>query len=382
MASKDKDISILLVDDSALVLKYATRVLQRLNVPLHTVENGFDALDFMRKNPAELIITDIMMPEMSGFELISQIRSDERFRQTYIIVMTSLDDTSDKVKALDLGANDYTIKPLDANELIARVQAGRREIRLKRDLTDALKSLDYEMKLVADLQQRLLPKKLPRADNFRAAVRYDPCSRAGGDYYDCFLLPSGSLLVTVADVSGHGASAAVLMGMFRALLKVFARDADSAADLVGRLNEALLENIGDDPDFVSAFIGLVDPHTGCLNYSAAGHGDMILIGPRKGQLQRLDVSGTVLGCFTGLWEEAFLDLSAGQSLVLYTDGLTEAVNENNEEFGRDRMEELLMNIENDLGPEEIITAIMEAVEAFTGSHDFSDDVTLLVSRFG
>ncbi|MFH1135897.1 MAG: fused response regulator/phosphatase [Pseudomonadota bacterium] len=381
MRPKAQDLKILLVDDSTLVLKFAKRVLRALEVPIETAENGRQALETLRAGPVDLLITDIMMPELDGFALISLIRADERLKQTYILVMTALDHVEDKVRALDLGANDYTVKPLDPNEFKARVQAGVREILLKKELTQAYESLDYELRLVANLQRRLLPKQLPQDERRRSAVCYEPCSRAGGDYYDLFYDNNGYWVVAVADVSGHGASASVLMGMLRALLKVFSAQGGTAADIINRLNSALLDNIGDDPDFISAFLALVDRDNSRLNYCAAGHGDMMILGPEKGRLVRLPAGGTVLGCFEAVWEEAFIDLEPGQSLVLYTDGLIEAVSPLGEEFSRPRLEELLLSLDPAMAPDELVETIRREVRDYTQDAILTDDLTLFVVKF-
>ncbi|MFH1091345.1 MAG: response regulator, partial [Pseudomonadota bacterium] len=173
-AGEGDDLSILLVDDADLLLKLAARILRVLNLPVFTAANGREAWEFMHRKPADILITDIMMPEMNGFDLIRGLRQEPRFQQTYIVVMTALDRVEDKVKALELGANDYVVKPLEASEFRARVRTGVREMRLKRDLNRAMGLLDYELKLVAQLQRRLLPKSLPEGENFESAVLYLP----------------------------------------------------------------------------------------------------------------------------------------------------------------------------------------------------------------
>lgn len=377
----DPKISILLVDDSKLVLNFATVVLKGVKANLLTAQNGRVALDIMQTKPADMVITDLMMPEMDGFDLIGALRADDRFRQTYIIVMTALDKVNDKVRALDLGANDYAVKPLDANEFKARVQNGLREIHLKKQLNMALESLDRELRLVANVQRRLLPKTLPQGPKFQSAATYIPWSRAGGDYYDCFTDARGRLVLTIADVSGHGASAAVLMAVFRALLKNLVAEGDTAAEVIERLNQAMMENIGDHPDFVTVFLGLMDQDCTLLNYCSAGHGDMMLLGPEAGHLLRLGSGGTVLGCFRGTWQEEFLPILPGQTLILYTDGLIEAVNSNGEEFGRQRLEDFLLGVNTGLGPDVLNQMIRAEVETFAEGTLFADDVTLFFLKF-
>ncbi|MBU2548808.1 MAG: fused response regulator/phosphatase [Proteobacteria bacterium] len=381
MEWKDDDMSILVVDDSRIVVRFASRVLSDMDLPIFTADNGRQALDRLREHAADLVITDLMMPEMDGFELISRLRADERFQDVHIIVLTALDQVTDKIRALELGANDYSVKPLEAGELRARVQAGIREIRLKKALKSALKALDNELRMVGRLQQRLLPRGLPQGERVRSAVFYRPCSRAGGDYYDLFTDDRGRLFFTIADVSGHGASAAVLMGMVRALLKVLTPEGESAARIVERLNGALLDNIGSDPEFVSFFLGLFHQDSMRLNFCSAGHGDMFLLGPGPGRVFRLPAGGTVLGFFQGAWEDAFLALEPGQCLVLYTDGLTEAVDSREREFGRDRLEKLLTGWDPSRDPAELVDFIRAEVEAYAGGVEFADDMTLFVIQF-
>ncbi|MFH1091515.1 MAG: PP2C family protein-serine/threonine phosphatase, partial [Pseudomonadota bacterium] len=208
-----------------------------------------------------------------------------------------------------------------------------------------------------------------------------PASRAGGDYYDFFLDARGRQVVTVADVSGHGASAAVLMGMLRALLKVLVAKGDTASEVMVLLNQALLENIGDDPDFISILIGLIDENRRRLNFCSAGHGHMLLMGPAKGELRSLPSGGTVLGCFEATWNDDFVDLSPNQSLVLYTDGLIEVANEEGEEFGRRRLEELLRKVDPVENPAELVERIRTEVTEFAEGAIFPDDLTLFIIKF-
>lgn len=378
--SEENNLHMLIVDDSPMVLSFATHVLKRLGIPILTADNGRDGLEKMQSLEPDILITDLMMPEMDGFELIKRVRADDRFARTHIIVMTALEQVEDKVRALQLGANDYTVKPLDANEFSARVQAGIREMRLKRDLMQALDSLDRELKLVAHLQRRLLPKTLPQSDLFQTAACYLPWRRAGGDYYDCFTDARGRLVAAIADVSGHGASAAVLMGMFRALLKHLVVEGDSASDLMVRLNSALLENIGDDSDFITAFLAFVDPDAGRLNYCAAGHGGMVLLGPEKGQMEFLPAGGTVLGSFEGPWPDATTSFAKGTFLVLYTDGLLEAEGENGEQFGRRRLEEILRAFDPADHPQALVDRLERSVKSFVRNQDLGDDLTIFVLK--
>ena len=380
MNSEQNNLRMLIVDDSPMVLSFATHVLDKLGIPITTASDGREGLEKMNDLSADILITDLMMPEMDGFELIERVRADDRFARTHIIVMTALERVEDKVRALQLGANDYTVKPLDANEFRARVQAGIREMRLKKQLMHALNSLDRELELVANLQRRLLPKYLPQSETYQTAAYYLPWSQAGGDYYDCFVDERGRLVAAVADVSGHGASAAVLMGMFRALLKHMVAEGDSAADLMGRLNKALLDNIGDDPDFITSFITFVEPEAGRLNYCAAGHGGMVLLGPEKGRLEYLPASGTVLGSFEGPWEDATALFLPGAFLVLFTDGLLEAEGPESEQFGRSRLEKVLQNFDPADHPQKLVDQLEKSLKEFVQNQDLGDDLTIFVLK--
>ena len=377
----DSELSVLIVDDSRIVLNFATRVLKDVEINVSFAIDGREGYEMIRQNPPDLLITDIMMPEMDGFELISRIREDERFDRIHIIVMTALDQVEDKVRALNLGANDYTVKPLDAMELKARVRAGLREIQLKNKLGDALSALDQEMVRVANLQKRLLPIKLPDGDRVSASACYIPWSRAGGDYYDFFEAPDGRKVFTVADVSGHGASAALLMAMVRALLRVFVGTSSSVSEIVQRLNASLMDHIGNDPDFVTLFLALYEPDSGRLEYCSAGHGDMLLVGPEAGEIKRLESGGTVLGCFSSDWTESGVEVVSGQSLIMFTDGLIEVVNASGEEYGMERLEKLLLESGPVREPEEWVNLIRRGALRFASDDDFADDLTIFVIGF-
>ena len=373
--------SVLVVDDSPKILRFSREALGRLNIRLRFAVNGRDAWRKMRADPPDILITDIMMPVMDGFELIETVRKDEDFRQTYIIVMTGLEEVEFKVKALGQGADDYTVKPLDLGEFQARVQTGLREVRLRRELTGTLHALDRELQRVAELQQRLLPKTLPQGDGFETAVLYEPCLRAGGDYYDCFLDQRQRYVVAVADVSGHGASAAVLTAVFRALLRVIAPQCDTAAAILARINEELIEQMGDEAAFVTAFLAIIQTGDRIINYCNAGQGNMVLWGPEASRTQYLLTGGTVLGSLQETWRDGYENYLPGQFLLLYTDGLIEAVNAADDQYGRKRLETLLNDTDPGITPVDLVGRLRGALEEYIDGGAVADDISILTLKF-
>ena len=373
--------TLLLVEDSPLLLALAKRMISSLAVNIICANNGREAWEVIDRQTIDILVTDIIMPEMTGFDLIVKLRADHRFKDVFILVMTSLDQVADKVRALSSGANDYVVKPLEPQEFQARVASGIKEVTLKKQLRLAMATLDDELKAVAKIQKKLLPESLPSDERVSLAVSYQPWSRSGGDYYNGCYDENGRLIITLADVSGHGAGAAVLVAMFRVIFDTTMALGLPVHKFMWELNRALLKQIGKEPTFITACMAIMSPDGREVEFCSAGHGDQYLIGPAKGEVRHLTSGGPVLGFFDSLWECQRFSVQPGQTLLMFTDGLIEAVNADNEEFGTNRLEAVLNGLDPLTEPQRMVDALLEAVKQFSGPVEFSDDVTILVTSF-
>ena len=212
--------SILLVDDNPTNLQMLFQLLEKgVGCKLLVAKNGETALTIAQKTQPDLILLDIMMPGIDGFEVCRRLKADPVTSPIPVIFLSALDETADKVKGLQLGAVDYVSKPFQAEEVIARVNTHLTIHRLGREVQEQRDQLEHELKVVSELQRKLLPERLPAIAGLKLAEHYETSRYAGGDYYDVVELPDGRCGLLVADSEGHSAPAAVMMAMTCALFR-------------------------------------------------------------------------------------------------------------------------------------------------------------------
>jgi len=259
------------------------------------------------------------------------------------------------------------------SNLIGRTTAN---LVLRRELREAYDALDREMKVVGDIQRSLLPPALPTIPGLALAASYQTATQAGGDYYDLLPLPDGAWGFFVGDVSGHGTPAAVLMAVTHAIVHAYPGSAMQPAAVLEHLNGLLsVHYTSRQASFVTAFYGVYDPGRRALTYARAGHTP-----PRfqhEGSVMALDgVGSPPLGILAGVsYDEATVPLTAGDAILLYTDGITEAMNDAGELFGETRLDRLVASHRAD--PAALIEHVLAEVRRFEGDRPAADDRTLL-----
>ncbi len=252
---------------------------------------------------------------------------------------------------------------------------------LSEQLKAAYEAVDNEMKLVADIQRSLLPKKMPDIPNLSLAAYYQTSHRAGGDYYDFFPLSDGKWGILIADVSGHGTPAAVLMAITHSLAHAYAGPPTPPGRMLEHVNRHLTARYTVHSDtFVTAFYGTYDPVEHTLTYASAGHNPPRLKRCADGTLDLLNrASDLPLGIAPEItYRESTYRFVAGDQLVLYTDGITEAHNERGEQFGSARLDDALMDCADDAS--DLMESVLAALKEFTGGQPIHDDRTLLVAK--
>jgi len=249
-------------------------------------------------------------------------------------------------------------------------------------LREAYEIVDRELKVVADIQQSLLPKEMPRIETLDLGAAYRTSHRAGGDYYDFFPLRDGSWGILIADVSGHGTPAAVVMAITHSIAHLYPNQCVDPGRMLAFVNRHLAERYtGELGAFVTAFYGVYDPKKRTLNYSSAGHNPPRLIGCGRPDVVPLDGARNIpLGLLPDVeYPNVTQQLQPGDRLVFYTDGITEAQNRAGELFGLNRLDHLL-----ELGcgedPAVIVRNIMSTVEAFSEGAAATDDRTVIVGN--
>ncbi|MDB5353306.1 MAG: hypothetical protein JWN86_4553 [Planctomycetota bacterium] len=252
---------------------------------------------------------------------------------------------------------------------------------LSEELKRAYAMVDRELKHVADIQTSLLPREIPVIPTFGLAVHYQTSQWAGGDYYDFFRLPDDKWGILIADVSGHGTPAAVMMAITHTIAHSYPGPPALPGELLAHVNQQLATRYTvESGTFVTAFYGIYDPHRRELRYACAGHNPPRLKRCEDGTITSLDgVSNLPLGLFADLeFEETVLQLIPGDQIIFYTDGITEACAHSGEMFGLDRLDEVLEDCQ--LTPDGVIAEVLRTLDEFTAGMPATDDRTLLVAK--
>lgn len=252
---------------------------------------------------------------------------------------------------------------------------------LSGELKAAYTAMDYELKVVADIQRSLLPTELPRIPTLDLAAYYHPSRRAGGDYYDFFPLPDGKWGILIADVSGHGTPAAVIMAITHCIAHTHPGPAAPPGSILNYVNHHLTARYTRlSETFVTAFYGVYDPAKKELTYACAGHNPPRLKRCQDGTLAVLDgANGLPLGILPEQhYRECVQQLQTGDQIVFYTDGVTEAHNPAGEIFGTARLDQVLELCT--LEASALLDTVLHAVEQFADGHPADDDRTVIIAR--
>lgn len=254
-------------------------------------------------------------------------------------------------------------------------------LRLREEIQQAYDAVDRELKAVARIQRSLLPRVLPEIPGLDLACSYQTSARAGGDYYDFFPLPDNQWGILMADVSGHGTPAAVLMAVTHTIAHSYPGPAYPPGRLLQYVNERLAEGYTNDVEaFVTAFYGIYDPRSRRLMYANAGHPPPRLKRCADGSLHILDGDPAMpLGLFPDTqYPERSLQLVPGDQVVFYTDGITEARDAQGRLFGVPRLDAILSNC--GITAQSLLDEVLQAVESFTAGYPIGDDRTMVVAK--
>lgn len=273
---------------------------------------------------------------------------------------------------------EFTREDLNLLTVMANVAAIRIEHSRLNEIEETERAMAKEMQQAAQIQARLFPEAAPKTEGLDIAARAVPARLAGGDYYDFIRFPDGKIGLMVGDVAGKGMPAALLMSSLQARVHVLFEDSDDLAAKIERLNKATCGNCPDNR-FITFFFGILDPHTGELVYVSAGHNPPVLV-REAGGYELLPGGGLILGIMPiAKYEESRITLEKGDVLVMFSDGVTEAPNPNDEEYGEERLANLVAELSG-RSAREIVAAIHTSVAEFTEGAPPADDITVVVTR--
>jgi serine phosphatase RsbU (regulator of sigma subunit) len=377
---------LLLVEDSSTMRRMLALMLTEAGFEVFTANDGVQGLARARQEPQpELILTDFEMPELDGAGLCQAVKDDKLLRSIPVLMLTTLGETQSKIAGLEAGADDYIQKPKGKDEfleLFARIRAHLRiadlnaeAIERNRLLESAHKKLWFELDLARKVQRALMPHPPRPRGVLRIAVRYTPANQLGGDVYDFYRLENNRLGILVADVSGHGVNSAMLSGMVKALAAPLSMAVLEPGELLAGLDVAT-EQYFPEGYFCTGFYLIADEETGLVRYAGVGHPPAIIVGPNGPRTLPSNPGMLGIGMVDGTAGDTDR-IEPGESLVIYTDGLTDAMDSTDALFGEERLKTLLQS-HYGADPAEILNQVEDALSRHTSPGRPADDINIIV----
>ena len=379
-------VRLLVVDDEEdlelLIRQKFRRRIRKGEFDFVFARHGQEALEKLTENPdIHLVLSDINMPVMDGLALLSQLEDTNPDVQA--VIVSAYGDMENIRTAMNRGAFDFVTKPINFDDLEITIEKTLNHIRAlenAQEARDRLVVIKRELDVARQVQMSALPKDLPSSETHDVQALMIPAREVGGDFYDFFPLSDDLIGLVIADVSGKGIPAALFTLMTRTLLKGTARDYASPADCLSRVNDLLAED-NETCIFITLFYGVFDLRDGVFRYSNGGHNPPRLVRSDSRIEEIPPTENLVLGIAPGHeYRNGEVRLAPGDALFLYTDGITEAQNVNDEEFGEERLDAKLASL-GQVPVRDIVATVVDEVRAFTGDAPQSDDITCIAMRF-
>jgi len=391
---------ILVVDDLPDNLNVLRETLEPEGYKLFLAPSGEIALRIAQHQTPDLILLDVMMPGIDGFETCRQLKRNESTRDIPVIFITAKDDAKDVLEGFAVGGVDYITKPFQNEVVLARTKTHLKISKLTHELAEALaktevdlkvrteelqhttaekESLQKELEMAKDIHQSFLPEDVPEIKGIELAASSLSAKEVGGDFYDFIPIAEDKWGIVVADVSGKGMPAALFMALSRTLIRASTTENPTVANAIEKANEMICA-YAQSSMFVTLFYAIIDSQKMNLKYINAGHNPPLLFRKATSDVRLLKAEGIVLGAIEDIeLQEVEVELTRGDIIALFTDGVTEAIDEKEEEFGEERLIKVIRG-NRTLSAQDLIVNIQEGVMAFAGEQPQFDDITLMVLK--
>ena len=383
-------IKILSVDDEAplelLMKQYFRRKIRNGEYEFFFAHNGLEALSILYNHPdIEIVLSDINMPEMDGLTLLAKV-NEMRNPALRVIMVSAYGDMKNIREAMNNGAFDFATKPIDMDDLSLTIEKAIAQINYVHESMKEhaqLESLKKDLTTARDIQQYILPRVFPPfpedSDKVDIYASMEAAKDIGGDFYDFFRIDDDHIALVIADVCGKGIPAALFMAVSRTIIRSKGMQGCSAETCMTESNH-LLAAYSIDNMFVTVFYAIYNVKTGFISYSNAGHNPPLLL-RQDGSVSELPVmENTIVGVIDNIeYQKDTLQLEQGDTLFMFTDGVTEATDAAYNEFGVERLGDILSQHSHS-NCQQIVEAVKKGVKDFVGETEQSDDITMLVVK--
>ncbi|HZN59794.1 MAG TPA: fused response regulator/phosphatase [Planctomycetota bacterium] len=369
---------VLIVDDAKVNVDILVEAL-RHDYKLAVALSGESALQSIERNPPDLVLLDILMPGIDGYEVCRRLRASPQTRELPVMFLSSLEEVQNKTLGFEVGANDYLTKPFEILEVKARV----RSLLKAKAYSDAVKEkIASELRIAREIQLGMLPSDIASSTagtGIEIATFLEPAREVGGDLYEVLRTDDGRLVVVIGDVSGKGIPAALFMAVTMTLVRTMGFRYREPDEIIFHVSEALARQNSRDM-FVTLFCAVFDPARDVVTCASAGHPSLVRVRPGSPPTLPAGPTGGLAGIERGLkFTRQSIEFLAGDTLVLYTDGVTEAMNEQDELFDDERLLAHFAAVSSKTAAE-TVTSLVDAVRRFVGQREPSDDIAIVALR--
>lgn len=406
-ALPDARLRVLIVDDSRVQRKILCSMVKRWGFDVYDAESGEEALTIAARIQPDLVLSDWMMPGMTGLEFCGAFRKRSGDKYGYFILLTSKSEKNEIATGLEAGADDFVSKPVNATELRARMAAGERILQMQRELTDknalitetldelqrVYDALDSDLREAEKLQQSLVRDRHKAFGSGDVSLMLRQSGHVGGDLVGFFDAGEGHLGLFSIDVSGHGVSSALMTARLAGYLSAAAPDQNVALhrrrnggfaalppeQVIETLNDLVLDEM-ETEHYFTLLLAIVDLNTGIVRMAQAGHPHPA-IQRANGTIEQSGPGGFPVGLMSGISFTAFeAHLQPGDRLLLLSDGVTECPTPNGRMLEEDGLERIMHTLADVSGPA-FFDQLLEHLETFAGKQRFPDDVSGILFEY-
>ncbi len=368
---------VLIVDDLQTNVELLQAYLEEEGYTILTASNGKMAIEIAQEELPDIILLDVIMPVMDGYEACHLIKENKATKNIPVVMVTSLNEVSSRIAGIEAGADDFLSKPFNIYELLARVKSLIRIKQYNYRIIEQNRIFQKELEIAEKVQKAILPDKSLKLNGITLHYEYIPCQSLGGDYVNFIELADNRVGIFLADVMGHGVAASLITMVLKTLFDNLAYQMKTPSDFLFALNNGLHAIFGEILIYATAIYVIIDLKNKRFYAANGGHPAGLLFNPNKPELEELHSKGTILGIFKDTqYTDYIKEIEPNDQFLLYTDGLTDVQDEADNEFGEAKLYDIVSRYKN-LAPKPFIESILNEIYQFANVETFTDDINMI-----